>query len=73
MLTATYWPAPIPCPLPRHSIDVVIIPHVLEFTRNPGAVLKEVERVLIAEGHLIITGFKPMELMGTVAVASALA
>ena len=51
-------------PFAAHSIDVVIIPHVLEFTRNPGAVLKEVERVLIAEGHLIITGFNPWSLWG---------
>ena len=51
-------------PFAAHSIDVVVIPHVLEFTPDPGAALKEIERVLIEDGRLIITGFNPWSLWG---------
>ena len=51
-------------PFTAHSIDVVVIPHVLEFTPDPGAALKEIERVLIEDGRLIVTGFNPWSLWG---------
>ena len=51
-------------PFAAHSIDVAVIPHVLEFTPDPGAVLNEVERVLTEDGRLIITGFNPWSLWG---------
>lgn len=46
-------------PLKSDSIDIVILPHVLEYSSEPHQVLREVERVLIAEGHVIILGFNP--------------
>ncbi len=51
-------------PLQTDSIDVLVLPHVLEFTRQPHEVLREVERVLIAEGHVVILGFNPFSLWG---------
>ena len=51
-------------PFAAHSIDVVVIPHVLEFVPDPGAALKEIDRVLIEDGHLIVTGFNPWSLWG---------
>ena len=51
-------------PFAAHSIDVVVIPHVLEYTSDPGAALKEIERVLIEDGRLIVTGFNPWSLWG---------
>ena len=51
-------------PFAAHSLDVVVIPHVLEFTPDPGAALNEIERVLIEDGHLIVTGFNPWSLWG---------
>jgi len=51
-------------PFAADSIDVIIIPHVLEYTDNPHKVLREVERILIADGHLIMTGFNPWSLWG---------
>lgn len=45
-------------------MDVVVLPHVLEFSANPHKVLREVERVLIGEGHLILLGFNPLSLWG---------
>jgi len=49
-------------PLASDSVDVVVLPHVLEFCKSPHDVLREVERVLIAEGHVVILGFNPFSL-----------
>jgi SAM-dependent methyltransferase len=51
-------------PFATHSLDLVILPHVLEFAEEPHQVLREVERVLIPEGQLIVCGFNPASLWG---------
>ena len=51
-------------PFASHSIDLIVLPHVLEFFSEPHLVLREVERVLIPEGRLIICGFNPASLWG---------
>ncbi len=51
-------------PFAADSIDAILLPHILEFADNPHAVLREIERVLIAEGHLIIIGFNPLSAWG---------
>ena len=51
-------------PFAAHSIDVVVIPHVLEFAPDPDAALKEIDRVLIDDGLLVIAGFNPWSLWG---------
>jgi SAM-dependent methyltransferase len=51
-------------PLTQDCIDVVVLPHVLEFERHPYAILQEIERVLIPEGHLVIIGFNLFSLWG---------
>ncbi len=51
-------------PLASDSIDVVVAPHVLEFVAEPHAVLREIDRVLIPEGHAVILGFNPFSLWG---------
>lgn len=51
-------------PVTSASIDVVLLPHTLEFERDPHQVLREVDRVLIAEGHVLILGFNPWSLWG---------
>jgi SAM-dependent methyltransferase len=50
--------------LAADSVDVLVVPHVLEFIVNPHKVLREVERVLIGEGHLVLIGFNPWSLWG---------
>ena len=45
-------------------MDVVFMPHVLEYTADPHKILREAGRVLIGEGHLVITGFNPWSLWG---------
>ncbi len=49
-------------PFASDSVDVLLLPHVLEFCKTPHDVLREVERVLIAEGHVVILGFNPLGL-----------
>lgn len=51
-------------PFATHSIDLVVMPHILEFATDPHQVLREVERVLVPEGHVIITGFNPYSMWG---------
>ncbi|MDH4395403.1 MAG: class I SAM-dependent methyltransferase [Limnobacter sp.] len=51
-------------PFDSSSIDLIVMPHVLEFAQDPHQVLREVERVLMPEGRLIVTGFNPMSLWG---------
>ncbi len=51
-------------PLANQSIDLLVLPHVLEFSVDPHAVLREAERVLVPEGRLLITGFNPWSLWG---------
>lgn len=51
-------------PLATSSIDLVLLPHVLEFAENPHQVLRDVERVLVPEGHVVISGFNPVSLWG---------
>ena len=51
-------------PVAPDSIDVVLLNHTLDFSRDPHQLLREVERVLIPEGHVIIVGFNPWSLWG---------
>ncbi len=51
-------------PFASGSLDLVVLPHVLEFAVNPHQVLREVERVLVPEGHVLIAGFNPISLFG---------
>jgi len=51
-------------PFETQSIDLILLPHVLENAYDPHQVLREVERVLVPEGRVIITGFNPLSLWG---------
>lgn len=46
------------------SLDLVVLPHALECSTDPHACLREVERVLIPEGQVLITGLNPMSFWG---------
>ncbi|HOX88327.1 MAG TPA: methyltransferase domain-containing protein [Burkholderiaceae bacterium] len=51
-------------PFATQSIDLVVLPHTLEFAREPHQVLREVDRVLVPEGQVLIVGFNPASLWG---------
>ena len=51
-------------PILGNTADLVLLPHVLEFSDNPHQVLREVARILMPEGHVIVSGFNPWSLWG---------
>jgi SAM-dependent methyltransferase len=51
-------------PIATQSVDLTLLPHVLEFAEDPHAVLREVDRVMMPEGRLVIVGFNPWSLWG---------
>jgi SAM-dependent methyltransferase len=51
-------------PIASDSMDAVLLPHTLDYSARPHAILREVHRVLRSDGHLIVLGFKPGGLWG---------
>lgn len=51
-------------PWGAEALDLVVLAHTLERSADPHACLREVERVLIPEGQVFITGFNPWSLWG---------
>jgi SAM-dependent methyltransferase len=51
-------------PLESLSVDLLVLPHVLEFSADPHQLLREVERVLRPEGRVIVLGLNPFSLWG---------
>lgn len=51
-------------PIASATVDVVVLPHVLPFTEQAHELLREVERVLIPDGRVIVLGFNPWSLFG---------
>ncbi len=56
--------APEQLPIAADSVDLVVLPHTLEFADDARQVLREVERVLIPEGRLVVLGFNALSLWG---------
>ena len=46
-------------PIATASVEAVLLPHTLEYAPHPHELLREVERVLVGEGHLLVCGFNP--------------
>lgn len=55
---------PMFLPFESQSLDLLLLPHVLEFSAHPHQVLREAERVLRPEGRLVMAGFNPRSLWG---------
>lgn len=51
-------------PIVSSSADLVLLPHVLEFSEHPHQILREVARVLLPEAHVLIACFNPWSLWG---------
>jgi SAM-dependent methyltransferase len=51
---------PAALPLQSDSVDVMLLPHTLEFAPDPHEVLREAARVLTGEGELVVLGFEPL-------------
>jgi hypothetical protein len=55
---------PSQLPITSDSIDAVLLPHTLEFATDPYAIVREVDRVLVGEGQLLVLGFRPLSVWG---------
>jgi SAM-dependent methyltransferase len=55
---------PTALPFPANSLDLVVLPHTLELSPDPHAALREVERVLVPEGRVVLCGLNPTSLWG---------
>ncbi|HUO44352.1 MAG TPA: methyltransferase domain-containing protein [Burkholderiales bacterium] len=51
-------------PLATGSVDLLLLPHALEFHADPHQILREVQRVLVPEGQVIVSAFNPWSLWG---------
>jgi SAM-dependent methyltransferase len=54
----------IALPVESDSVDVVVLPHILEFETQPHEALRESARVVVRDGHLLICGFNPWSMLG---------
>lgn len=57
-------------PIISDSVDAVLLPHTLEFAADQYAIVREVDRILVGEGQLLVLGFRPWGLWGMRARAS---
>ena len=55
---------PSQLPVMSDCVDAALLPHTLEFAPDPYAILREVDRVLVGEGQLLLLGFRPWSLWG---------
>jgi len=55
---------PSQLPVAAGSVDAALLPHTLEFASDPYAIVREVDRVLVGEGQLLVLGFNPWSLWG---------
>ena len=51
-------------PLESESVDLVLLHHALDFSGEQHQLLREVSRILIAGGHVVIVGFNPISSWG---------
>jgi SAM-dependent methyltransferase len=58
-------------PIASQALDLIALPHALEFSPNPQMLVREVERVLRPEGRLLLAGFNPLSLWGLKRVVGA--
>lgn len=50
-------------PLEDNSIDVVLLHHVMEFSNDPHALLREIARVVRPEGRILVMVFNPWSML----------
>jgi SAM-dependent methyltransferase len=55
---------PYQLPFAAKSVDACLLAHTLSYAEDPHRMLREVDRVLIDDGWLIISSFNPFSLLG---------
>ena len=51
-------------PLPNNALDAVVLHHLLETAQDPRKAIREISRVLVPGGRLLIVSFNPWSLWG---------
>ncbi|WP_340609531.1 class I SAM-dependent methyltransferase [Xenorhabdus bharatensis] len=51
-------------PFEAKSVDACLLAHMLSYSVDPHWLLREVDRIMIDDGWLIISGFNPISLLG---------
>lgn len=51
-------------PLSSSSVDLCLLPHMLDYSADPHHLLRESKEILVSGGHLVILGFNPYSLWG---------
>lgn len=51
-------------PFTSSSVDLCLLPHMLDFADDPYQLLRESKEILVSGGHLAILGFNPYSLWG---------
>ncbi|MFQ3170046.1 MAG: SAM-dependent methyltransferase [Oleispira sp.] len=65
-ITTDAWMTSSDWPLADQSIDLVVMQHSLDFTRQPQQMIREAARTIVPSGHLVIIGFNPWSWWGGV-------
>lgn len=55
---------PLQLPFENRSIDACLLAHTLPWCQDPHRLLREVDRVLIDDGWLMLSGFNPVSVLG---------
>lgn len=55
---------PLHLPFAEKSVDACLLAHTLAWCTDPHRLLQEVDRVLIDDGWLVLSGFNPISLLG---------
>ncbi|MCX8959221.1 class I SAM-dependent methyltransferase [Erwinia psidii] len=55
---------PMSLPFESKSVDACLLAHCLAWSSDPHRVLREVDRVLIDDGWIIVSGFNPFSMLG---------
>lgn len=58
------WADAAALPFAENSLDLVLLPHTLELCADPHAALREVARVLLPEGRVVISNFNATSFWG---------
>ena len=55
---------PYQLPFAHKSVDACLLAHTLAYAEDPHRILREVDRVLIDDGWLVMSSFNPLSLLG---------
>jgi SAM-dependent methyltransferase len=51
-------------PISEKSVDAFLLTHELDFAQDPHQILREIDRTIMPNGYVVISGFNPFSLCG---------